>query len=357
MQQNMMGQNIIITEPSKNLRALGRNALIGKWKLAILATIVYELCLQVPPVVLNAIFGNKAELFGMQSGYYDVDVYSSMYNSMPSYSFLASLYTLLVTGAFALGITLFFLAIFRRQRVGVSDVFLGFEHFGKALGLMLFQTLFIALWALLFIVPGVIAAIRYSQSYFIMADDPTKGIRQCVNESKMMMKGNKSKYFCMTLSFIGWFLLAAIPSGIITSIPAALYAPVFVQSLIDVIASLFTVPVTVYMFSTEAGFYEILAGHLIKETEPAPVSPSDFGGVASYETSYETSYGNRAESESVQTPVQPAAPAAPVYPEQPAAPETPAQPFAPSEPTEQDIPTAQGTDSDDNDDFIPKEVQ
>lgn len=351
MQQNMMGQNIIITEPSKNLRALGRNALIGKWKLAILATIVYELCLQIPQAILNAIFGNKAEWSGVQSGNYDV--YSGIYDSIPSDSFLASLYALLVTGAFTLGITLFFLAIFRRQRVGVSDIFLGFEHFGKALGLMLFQTLFIVLWALLFIVPGIIAAIRYSQAYFIMADDPTKGIRQCMNESKMMMKGNKSKYFCMDLSFIGWYLLAAIPSGIVMSIAELMNANAFVMSLAEVIASLFVVPVFVYVFSTEAGFYEILAGHLIKETEPAPVSPSDFGGSTSYETSYETSYGNRAEA----APAQPAAPAAPVYPEQPAAPETPAQPFAPSEPTEQDIPTAQGTDSDDNDDFIPKEVQ
>lgn len=351
MQQNMMGQNIIITEPSKNLRALGRNALIGKWKLAILATIVYELCLQIPPVILNAIFGNKAERSGVQSGNYDVysGIYNGIYDSIPSNSFLASLYVLLVTGAFTLGITLCFLAIFRRQRVGVSDIFLGFEHFGKALGLMLFQTLFVVLWGLLFIVPGIIAAIRYSQAYFIMADDPTKGIRQCMNESKMMMKGNKSKYFCMDLSFIGWHLLAAIPSCIVMSIVDIMNANVFVMSLAEVISSLFVVPVIAYVFSTEAGFYEILAGHLIKETEPAPVSPSDFGG----STPYETSYGNRAEA----APAQPETPAATVYPEQPAAPETPAQPVTPAAPVEHNIPAAPETDSDDNDDFIPKEVQ
>ena len=40
MQQNMIGHNIIITEPSSNLRALGRNALVGKWKIAIIAYIV-----------------------------------------------------------------------------------------------------------------------------------------------------------------------------------------------------------------------------------------------------------------------------------------------------------------------------
>ena len=63
---------------------------------------------------------------------------------------------------------------------------------------MLFQSLFIFLWSLLLIVPGIIAAIRYSQAFFILADDPSKGIRQCMDESKAMMNGNKMKYFCLS---------------------------------------------------------------------------------------------------------------------------------------------------------------
>ncbi len=272
MQQNMMGQNIIITEPSSNLRALGRNALAGKWKPAIITVIVYQLCLQIPPVILNAIFGTKADIIGEGSDV-SVDLYSSIYNSMPSYSILGSLYVILVTGALTLGVTLFFLALFRRQRVDVVDVFLGFEHFGKALGLLLFQSLFVFLWTLLFFIPGIIASIRYSQAFFILADDPTKGIRQCMNESKVMMKGNKSKYFCLSLSFIGWALLAALPASILEGIMVVTYAPVFIQSLVAILISLFSVPVIVYVLSTVTGFYEILAGHLIKETEPAPVIP------------------------------------------------------------------------------------
>jgi len=272
MQQNTIGQNIIITEPSKNLRALGRNALTGKWKLAILAMIVYDLCVQVPTVILNAIFGEKTDLYAGQADI-NVDLYSSIYNSMPSSSPIAGLYVILVTGAFTLGITLFFLAVFRRQQAGVADVFLGFENFGKALGLLLFQGLFIFLWMLLFIVPGIIASIRYSQAFFIMADDPNKSIRQCMNESKMMMKGNKSKYFCLSLSFIGWMILAVLPGSIIEGIAGVMYAPAVVEAIVAVITTLFIVPVTVYMYSAQTGFYEILAGHLIKETEPAPIEP------------------------------------------------------------------------------------
>jgi len=271
MPQNMMGQNIIITEPSSNLRALGRNALKGKWKLAILAMIVFELCVQVPNVILNAIFGVKADLAGQAD--INVDLYSTIYNSMPSASPIAGLYIILVSGAFTLGITIVFLAVFRRQQAGVVDVFLGFESFGKALGLLLFQSLFILLWTLLFIVPGIIASIRYSQAFFVLADDPSKGIRQCMNESKMMMKGNKAKYFCLSLSFIGWMLLAALPAGIIEGITSVMYAPEAVSAVITILTALFMVPVTVYMYSTLTGFYEILAGHLIKDTEPAPIEP------------------------------------------------------------------------------------
>lgn len=267
----MMGQNIIITEPSSNLRALGRNALAGKWKLAIIATIVFQLCILAPNAILNAIFGEKADLAAQAD--INVDLYSTIYNSMPSTSPIASIYVILVSGAFTLGITIFFLALFRRQHVDVADVFLGFENFGKALGLMLFQALFIFLWSLLFLIPGIIASIRYSQAFFILADDPTKSIRQCMNESKIMMKGNKSKYFCLSLSFIGWTLLAALPAGIIEGIAAVMYMPAVINAIVSIITGLFTVPVTVYMYSAMTGFYEILAGHLIKETEPAPVEP------------------------------------------------------------------------------------
>ena len=257
MQQNFYGNNIIITDPSSNLRALGRNALAGKWQSAIIAVIVYTLCVQLPPAILNTLFGvDMGELYSMNMGYsynVGVDGYSTVYNSMPAYSPLSGIYSLLVTGAMDLGLTLFFLAMFRRQIVGIGDVFLGFERYGKALGLFLFQGLFIVLWSLLFIVPGIIAAIRYSQAFLILADDPNKGIRQCMDESKMMMRGNKAKHFCMSLSFIGWAILASIPAGVLSGISEALYLSGFMTVLFDIVGALCMAPVIAYIYSTQAG--------------------------------------------------------------------------------------------------------
>ena len=326
MQQNFYGNNIIITDPSSNLRALGRNALAGKWQSAIIAVIVYTLCVQLPPAILNTLFGvDMGELYSMNMGYsynVGVDSYSTVYNSMPAYSPLSGIYSLLVTGAMDLGLTLFFLAMFRRQIVGIGDVFLGFERYGKALGLFLFQGLFILLWSLLFIVPGIIAAIRYSQAFFILADDPNKGIRQCMDESKMMMRGNKAKYFCLSLSFIGWGILASIPAGVLSGISEALYLSGFMTVLFDIVGALCMAPVIAYIYSTQAGFYESLAGHLIKETQPAPIDPEAIPAAM-----------RQPQAPVNPVPPQPQAPVNPVPP-QPQAPvnQVPPQPQAPVNP-------------------------
>lgn len=275
MQDILVEQNIIITEPCKTLRTLGRNALAGKWKPAIIAMIVVLLVMQLPVAVFDALFGRNVGSIMTNNGYtygMDADFYANFYNNMPQTSALSGLYILLISGAITLGISLYFLATFRQHDVQLADIFLGFEKFGKALGLFLFQSLFIFLWTLLFIVPGIIAAIRYSQAFFILADDPNKGIRQCMNESKAMMKGNKGKYFLLSLSFIGWALLASIPAGIVSSIGTTVSNNAFVIALFSIIGALFTAPLLAYVYSTFAGFYEILAGHLIKETMPIPVT-------------------------------------------------------------------------------------
>ena len=329
MQQNFYGNNIIITDPSSNLRALGRNALAGKWQSAIIAVIVYTLCVQLPPAILNTLFGvDMGELYSMNMGYsynVGVDSYSTVYNSMPAYSPLSGIYSLLVTGAMDLGLTLFFLAMFRRQIVGIGDVFLGFERYGKALGLFLFQGLFILLWSLLFIVPGIIAAIRYSQAFFILADDPNKGIRQCMDESKMMMRGNKAKYFCLSLSFIGWAILASIPAGVLSGISEALYLSGFMTVLFDIVGALCMAPVIAYIYSTQAGFYEILAGHLIKETQPAPIDPEAIPAAMRQPQAPVNPVPPQPQAPVNQVPPQPQAPANPVPPQ----PQAPANPVPP----------------------------
>lgn len=60
---------------------------------------------------------------------------------------------------------------------------------------------------MLFIIPGIIANIKYSMAYFIWADDPDIGIDEAINESINMTDGHKWEIFKLFFSFIGWFLL------------------------------------------------------------------------------------------------------------------------------------------------------
>ena len=76
------------------------------------------------------------------------------------------------------------------------------------------------------------------------------------------------------LSFIGWLILSSLPATILESIGHIITTNAFIVSLFAAVGYLFIAPVTAYMFSTMSGFYEILAGHLIKETQPAPI-PED----------------------------------------------------------------------------------
>ena len=276
MQDTMVGQNIIITERCRSLRQLGRNALRGKWTSAILAVIIYLIVMQLPILIFNDLFGTNIANYLTDDGFtynMDVEMYHQMYNSLPQTSVLSGIWVLLISGAMELGMMIYFLASFRGHQVGPRDVFLGFERFGKALGLFLYQYLFVFLWTCLFIIPGIIASIRYSQAFFVLADDPDKSVRQCMNESKYMMRGNKMKYFLLELSFLGWAILAAIPGSLLESITGTATTSHATIICASMISSLFMAPVYAYLYSTHAGFYEILAGHLIKETEPAPLSP------------------------------------------------------------------------------------
>ena len=80
--------------------------------------------------------------------------------------------------------------------------------------LYLLQSIFIFLWSLLFVIPGIIKTFSYSMSFYIKADHPEYDWNKCITESRKMMDGHKFRLFCLYLSFIGWILVAIITCGI-----------------------------------------------------------------------------------------------------------------------------------------------
>ncbi len=124
------------------------------------------------------------------------------------------LLVLLLSGPLALGLTTFSLSFSRNTNPKFSQIFSGFNKFAKALETYIWMYLFIFLWLLLLIIPGIIASIAYSMTFFILADNPTVSGRDAIKKSKMMMNGNKWKFFKLNLRFIGWIILAILSFGI-----------------------------------------------------------------------------------------------------------------------------------------------
>ena len=96
----------------------------------------------------------------------------------------------------------------------LNDEFAYFKYFGKALGLRVVMYVFIFLWTLLFLIPGLIATYRYAMAPYILAEHPEMGIMEAIDASKQMMDGNKWSLFCLEISFIGWSILSSLTLGI-----------------------------------------------------------------------------------------------------------------------------------------------
>ena len=171
-------------------------------------------------------------------------------------TFIVVVYIILISGPLYLGGAMFLMSIFRRQETSVTEVFYGFERFGKSTGIFIVTSIFTFLWFFALVIPAYIAAIRYSMSYFILADNPNIGVMEAINESKRIMRGNKWKFFCLYLSFIGWGILGSI----------------------TIVGSLFVMP---YIYITLVAFYDIANGSLR--------SVSSIGGYRDLQNEYSAS--------------------------------------------------------------------
>ena len=133
---------------------------------------------------------------------------------------------LIIGGPLSLGYTTLILLISRNQKPDFAILFSGFKRFGVSLAAYLLMAIFTILWLLLLIIPGIIACLRYSQTYYILSEDENIGPLEAISKSKEIMVGNKWKLFCLYFRFIGWFILCIVSLGL-----AGLYVgPYFSQS-------------------------------------------------------------------------------------------------------------------------------
>lgn len=131
--------------------------------------------------------------------------------SPPATSYFLDTLLTIVMSIVGAGFILFLLNTARGNAPCFGNLLDGFGFGLKVVILNVLEAVFIGLWSMLLVFPGIIAYYRYSQAIYILVDDPTKSPMQCIRESKAMMAGHKGELFALDLSFLGWYLLSLIP--------------------------------------------------------------------------------------------------------------------------------------------------
>lgn len=157
---------------------------------------------QVSPKAMTALYMALLILLNLFSSLVDTGFFSV---------FLSILVSLMST-VLAAGFALYCMAVRRGERAEFLTLFDGFSFVGKLILLSIVVDLFIFLWSLLFIVPGIIAAYRYSFAFYNLYEDPSIGVMEALEMSKRQTLGYKAQLFTLDLSYIGWNLLATLPS-------------------------------------------------------------------------------------------------------------------------------------------------
>lgn len=120
----------------------------------------------------------------------------------------------IIGGAVTLGYVKFNLNLVDCKEPSFNDLFSQFDRLGAGFCMQFLRGLFVFLWSLLLIIPGIIASYRYAMTPYIMYEHPEYTATEAIKASKEMMKGNKWRLFCLDISFIGWILLSILTLGI-----------------------------------------------------------------------------------------------------------------------------------------------
>ena len=123
-------------------------------------------------------------------------------------------------------------------------LFAPFKQYARTVGAVLLVFVYTLLWTLLLVIPGIIKAYSYSMTFYILRENPEMTAGDAITASQKMMDGHKMDLFLLSLSFIGWAILASITFGI---------------------GYLWLIP---YIYTAYAAFYETLK----KETSVTPVT-------------------------------------------------------------------------------------
>ena len=122
----------------------------------------------------------------------------------------------LVSAILGTGYILYTMNVRKGLETPYATLFDGFLFAGKVILLQIVMGIFVFLWSLLFIIPGIIAGYRYRFALYNLCENPELGVMDALNMSKAQTKGYKLDLFVLDLTFIGWSLRCGLTLGILS---------------------------------------------------------------------------------------------------------------------------------------------
>ena len=122
----------------------------------------------------------------------------------------------LVSAVLGTGYILYTMNVRKGLETPYATLFDGFLFAGKVILLQIVMGIFVFLWSLLFIIPGIIAGYRYRFALYNLCENPGIGVMEALNMSKAQTRGHKWELFVLDLSFIGWSILCSLTLGILS---------------------------------------------------------------------------------------------------------------------------------------------
>lgn len=203
---------------SKDFKKLSLNQLRGKWGSVIVAMLCSMLCSMLIVFAISMLAQIPANVSALLQND-SLNLFSVGFNILSGiFSIVIFLVTIVVSACITYGIANYMLHFVRNGETNISYIFSGFSYgintIKRSVILWILMEVFTFLWSLLFIIPGIVASISYSQAFFILADNDSISPREAIRLSKKMMQGYKWRMFCLGFSFIGWILLCSLTFGI-----------------------------------------------------------------------------------------------------------------------------------------------
>lgn len=172
----------------------------------------------------------------------------------------ASILITLISQVLSAGYCCYCLGIHRREEMPYESLFDSFAFAGRVIALVIVKGIFILLWSLLLVIPGIIAAYRYSFAMWNLCQDPTIGVMEALERSKRQTIGYKGQLFGLHLSFIGWYLIVFVIVGVYEGVILALMPDSFLgimlgSLILTVLTGVVDIYLTPYFALSECGFY------------------------------------------------------------------------------------------------------